>query len=313
MSDSGHWANIAERGSTFGMRILVSAYRIGGRPLFRVCLFPVILVFFLVRGELRRASLYYLQRMRPYQGADWRPGWLLGFRHFWQFAESLIDKFAIWFGDIHREHVHIYGVELIDELLSEGRGAVLAISHLGNFEVISALSATHDNVRLTVLHHTEHTKKFNQVLEQYSDRSQIDFMQVTQLDAAVAIKLSEKVSCGELIALAADRIPVNNSSAVSACDFLDETASFPIGCYVLAHALQVPVICVFCIKQENTYNIYFETLSKPVSARGEKRAELINQAAQKYAALLQAYCVRAPLQWFNFYQFWRQEKECGDE
>jgi predicted LPLAT superfamily acyltransferase len=38
-------------------------------------------------------------------------------------------------------------------------------------------------------------------------------------------------------------------------------------------------------------------------ARGE-RERALREWAQRYAGRLEHYCLRAPHQWFNFYDFW---------
>ena len=39
------------------------------------------------------------------------------------------------------------------------------------------------------------------------------------------------------------------------------------------------------------------------------RARIIQQAATRYAALLEQQCREAPLQWYNFYDFWNDDEK----
>lgn len=312
MSQSRHWADIAETGTSIGMRILVLAYRLGGSRLFKICLFPVICFYFLLRSDSRQASAEYLHRVRTKATQLPPVTLLLCFKHFWQFALALIDKFAIWMGKISVDQVVLHNLELVDQLVANKQGGIFAISHLGNFEICHALSQSHPGVKLTVLHHTKHAEKFNQVFKQYTVESTVQMLQVTDMDAALAMQLSEKVGRGEFIAIAADRVPINNPSATVACEFLGEPANFPRGPYVLANALAVPILLLICIKQQGTYHIYFETLSGGGKVTRSEREAFIHKTAEKFSKRLEYYTCKVPLQWFNFYDFWHKTETATD-
>jgi len=306
MSQSRHWADIAETGTAIGMRLLVLAYRLGGSWLFKICLFPVICFYFLLRSDSRKASTEYLHRVRTKATQLPPVTLLLCFKHFWQFGLALIDKFAIWMGKISVDDVVLHNLELVDERVASKQGAIFAISHLGNFEICHAISQSHPGVKLTVLHHTKHAEKFNKVFNQYTSESTVQMLQVTEMDAALAMTLSEKVGRGEFVAIAADRVPINNPSATVACEFLGELANFPRGPYVLANALEVPILLLVCIKQHGTYHVFFEKLSEGGKVTRSERETFIQKTAEKFAKRLEYYTCKEPLQWFNFYDFWQK-------
>lgn len=311
MSDSSHWASIAETGTTLGMRFLIFAYRVGGRGLFKLFLFPVMLFYFVLRADSRRASREYLQRvscrMENYPPVDWR----LVFAHFWQFGLALIDKFAIWMGKLGEADLVMHNRELIEELVAQGKGGVFAISHLGNFEIISAMSQTHEGVKLTVLQHTHHAEKFNKLLTTYTSAARVEFLQVTDMDMALAIRLSERTGNGEFVAIAADRVPISEQSSTIGCEFFGDTAPFPAGPHVLAYVLNVAVIALFCVREGDLYHIYFEQIAEPAKQTGLSREEFVRQSAERFARRLEHHTRRQPLQWFNFYDFWQADKRFG--
>ncbi len=61
---------------------------------------------------------------------------------------------------------------------------------------------------------------------------------------------------------------------------------------------------MFCIKQQARYSIYIEQFAECFSLPRKERAQVLDSAVQEYAKRLQHYCLKAPLQWFNFYPFW---------
>jgi predicted LPLAT superfamily acyltransferase len=126
------------------------------------------------------------------------------------------------------------------------------------------------------------------------------------MDAARAIQLSERLANGEFIAIAADRVPVSNPTAMINCEFLGEQASFPRGPFVLASILEAPIIMMICIKQHGIYHVYFEMLSEGGKIARSDREDFILHTAQIYTQRLEHYTCKEPLQWFNFYDFWHK-------
>jgi predicted LPLAT superfamily acyltransferase len=306
MSSPKHWADIAETTTVIGIRILILAYRIGGPLLFKVCLFPVICFYFLFRNDSRRSSKEYLERVQKKATQLPAVTSLLSFRHLWQFGLAQIDKFAIWTGSISIDKVVIHNAALIEQLIQNKQGGIFAVSHLGNLEICHALTQNQPDLKLTMLVHTKHAENFNHILNQYTNSSAVKIIQVTDMDAAVAMQLSEKIEQGEFIAIAADRVPVNNPTATVPCKFLGEQANFPRGPFILANILAVPLILLICIKQRGTYHVYFETLSEGGKVARSDREDFIHHTAQTYAQRLEHYTCKEPLQWFNFYDFWHK-------
>lgn len=304
-ASSTHWAELSEAGGLLGLRFLFACFKLGGRPLFKLVLAPVILYFFLFRRQARAASLAYLRRVKHAGALPASSSLLwLSAQHFWNFGNALIDKLAVWMGQIPREQVHIQGDEIIFNLRAKKQGCVLVISHLGNFEICRCLSARHPGMRLTVLMHTKHAQKFNRLMQEKASASQLDILQVTDITPATAMLLSERIEQGEFVAIAGDRVPISNPENSLLVDFLGDKAALPLGPFTLASILRAPMIGLFCLRESAGFGIYFKQLSdgEPVPRR-ERQAHL-QQLAQAYATELESHCCRQPLQWFNFFDFW---------
>lgn len=306
MKTSKHWADITETTTVIGIQILLFVYRVGGPLLFRIFLFPVICFYFLFRDDSRQASKKYLERVQKKSTDIPATTQLLSFKHFWQFGLAQIDKFAIWTGKIPIDKVVLHNAELAEQLIQNKQGGVFAVSHLGNLEICHALTKSQPGLKLTMLVHTKHAEKFNRILNQYTKSSAVKIMQVTDMDAAVAMQLSDKIEQGEFIAIAADRVPVNNPAATISCEFLGEQANFPRGPFVLASALAVPMFLLICIKQRGVYHMYLETISEGNKVARSDREDFILHTAHTYAQRLEYYTCKEPLQWFNFYDFWHK-------
>lgn len=306
MSDEQHWVRHPETASLHGIRFLIAVYRLAGLWPMRLCLAPVVLCYALFHRSARRASADYRRRMHRFNPAfpAPRPWHLL--RHLWQFATSLLDKFAVWMGDITRDQVTLHNGGLIDELLDRQQGALILISHLGNFEICQALSETRPRLKLTVLLHTLNAAKFNAVLGQYQRNSQIELVQVTDLDIGTAIQLKAKIDAGEFVAIAADRAGIGTGRSLER-NFLGSAAAFPEGPFALAVALEAPVLAIHSLKQESRYHIHFDELAPGGSLPRSQRRAHREALASAFVARLEHYCLKAPWQWYNFFPFWKSD------
>lgn len=302
---SEHWAQLSEAGGLMGMRFLFGCFKLGGRPLFKLVLAPVILYYFLCRRQARAASLAYLRRVQRAGGVPPKAclHWL-SLQHFWQFGNALVDKLAVWLGQISRAQVEIYGDEIIFQLRAKQQGCLLVISHLGNFEICRCLSSRHPGMRLTVLMHTKHAQKFNRLMQEQAGDSQVDIVQVSEITPATAMMLSERIERGEFVAIAADRVPLTNPENCLLVDFLGDQAALPVGPFSLGGILRAPMVSLFCLREAAGYGIYFKQLSDDQPVPRRQRQQHLQQLAQVYARELEHHCLRQPLQWFNFFDFW---------
>jgi predicted LPLAT superfamily acyltransferase len=309
-SRSSHWSNIGESGTVLGMQILLWVYRLLGRRVFRWVLAPVMLYYVTVKPSAKAASQQYLDRIQTQldspSNAQEQPR-LTPFAHFMSFGETLLDKFLAWMGHIAREDVIFENRELLNHIDQTGQGGIIVISHLGNTEICSALAHQLPNIRLTLLVYTQHADKFNSMMKRVSPDAQINFLQVTDMSPATAMLLNERVEQGELIVIAGDRTPVTGDARISYVDFLGEQAPMPQGAFILASLLKCPVYLMFCLKQSSRYHIYVETFAEKVTLKRQERQQALDNVVQDYANRLAYYCKKAPLQWFNFYDFWRHQ------
>jgi predicted LPLAT superfamily acyltransferase len=87
--------------------------------------------------------------------------------------------------------------------------------------------------------------------------------------------------------------------------FLGRPARFPLEPFLLGGVLRCPVSLVLCLRMgPSRYRTVLRPLSdgspRPRAERDKHARELL----ERYALLLESECVRAPYQWFNFYEFW---------
>lgn len=298
-----HWADINEVSASFGLKILFFIYRIFGRSPVLIILYPVISWFFLASRVARESSRDYLSRLYVYSGGKSpKPSSLNIFRHLYAFGECILDRLIIWSGRIDDLPYSLQGLEEFHSHASAGHGAVVAVSHLGNLDFCRAIGQLYPDINLTVLVHTNHAVKFNQLLKSINPESALNIIQVSKFSMHDAMLLSEKIEKGGLIAIAGDRVPLLWGNTVNV-NFMGSKAEFPVGAYMLAKTLGCPLFSLISIKVGGKYELSCHKISE---LGGGDRPRSIQEAAQVFANRLEEGCLKSPFQWFNFYPFWQQ-------
>ena len=300
-----HWASIDEVSFVAGMRLLFWICRVFGRWPFRVALYPVLGWYLLTQPRARNASRDFLRRMQRHTGRR-VPGVLA---HFASFGENILDKLLLWGGLFRTDDVQLHGGDVVDRAVAAGTGGILVCAHLGNVELTRVLSRQRHDIKTTVLVHTKHAQAFNRLMGKLDPASQMNLLQVTEMTPATAIMLSERVQQGEFVVIAGDRVPVSDgargNSHVALADFLGAPAPFPVGPYLLAGILQCPIYLLFTIRAQGVTEVHIEHFRDGVRLPRKHREQELAALAAAYARRLEHYCMRAPLQWFNFYDFWQ--------
>jgi predicted LPLAT superfamily acyltransferase len=306
---SEHWASVGENTWVGGITFLLFVHRWLGRWPFRVAVFPVVFANWLLRPTLRGASQEYLRRIASRSPGGGKPGVLASLGHIMFFAESLLDKLLAAGGRFPAERVRVEGREALRQQIATGRGALIVTAHMGCLELCQHLADESGGVvRLNILTHTRHAEQFNRIVERLNPGSNVRFMEVTDFGPAVAMRLAERVAAGECVALAGDRVPVKGT-AMTSVPFLGEPANFPVGPYVLAALLDCPLYLLCSIREGKGYTVHFERLAEQVRLPRAKRSACLAEYADLYARALERMLLRSPLDWFNFFDFWKQGHE----
>ena len=304
MSEQQHWAARQERGSFWLMKVTAFGMRVLGRRVLSPILYGIVFYFFLFGRTARRSAWQYRQRLATWAAqpqlapSHWRV-----FKQFMAFAESLLDKLDVWNGKLDIAQIEIVDPANLRSQLRGPRGQMLVGAHLGNLEVCRALAELGEQVTMNVLVHTKHAEHFNRLLGE-AGATHLRLIQVSELNPAIMLQLSQRLEHGEWLAIAGDRVPLHGGRHVQV-DFLGAPAAFPQGPWLLAGLLQCPINLLFCLKVHGRYRITLEPFADAITWRRSDRDQVIAQCAGRYAERLGHYCLQAPAQWFNFYPFWK--------
>lgn len=303
-----HWASHQERGSFWLMKLTAFGVRVLGRRLLSPVLYAIVFYFFLFGRRARRSIWQYQERLATWSGRDeLRPSQRRVFGQFMAFADALLDKLDVWNGKLRIEQIEIVDPAQLRHQLRGERGQMLVGAHLGNLEVCRALAELGEQVTMNVLVHTKHAERFNRLLGE-AGASHLRLIQVSELDPAIMLQLSQRLDRGEWLAIAGDRVPLHGGRNVRV-DFLGHQAAFPQGPWLLAGLLKCPVNLLLCLKQQGRYQVILEPFAEAVQWKRSDRQQVIAQWTARYAERLGQYCLQAPQQWFNFYPFWKTDDD----
>jgi predicted LPLAT superfamily acyltransferase len=299
------WAARRERGSLLALRFMAWVAVSLGRPVARLLLHPITLYFLLFAAAPRRHSARYLGRVlgRP---ATWRDQ----YRHFHSFASTVLDRVYFVRGQTQALDLQMRGDAGCDDTLASGQGGFLVGAHLGSFESLHAAGKSFPGMRVTMVMYPDNARKIHGVLQALAPEFKLAVIGIGNAGSTLAIR--DALNDGHLVGLLGDRYLGAESARTPGIEipFLGVPALFSDGPLRLALLLKRRVIfMVGLFLGGRRYDVRFETLADfrhpPVDPAA--REALLRQALHDYVARLEALCREAPYNWFNFYDYWRED------
>ncbi|QAU24442.1 acyltransferase [Dyella sp. M7H15-1] len=299
---STHWQAQREGGSRASIGLLMSVALRCGRGFIQWCLYPITLYYFLKRGPERRASRDYLTRLFGRPASIWQV-----LKHLHCFAVTMADRIYLLAGGEQGFDIEVHGLEQLQQCVAQGCGVLLVGSHQGSFEVLRALSGRSPEVPLRVLLDKQKTPAMTELFEALAPKVGEAVIDVSRGGAAITLAVAETCQAGGMVALLADRGRAHE--VLRKADFLGKPAPFPIGPWLLANTLQVPVVLCFGLyRGGRRYALSFELFAERVEIPRDGRHHALDVVLQRYAQRLEHYARLEPYNWFNFYDFWRQDE-----
>lgn len=291
------WMTRPERGTVLGIRALLLFVRVFGRRGAGVLLAVIAFYYTLFARKARAASRDYLRRIgRPH-------GFWASCRHIYTFARCALDRVFFVRGDFDRFKVTHTGLEHLERLADGRRGAILLGAHLGSFEVLRA-GSVRKRLPIHILAYWQNARMINGFLRTVGADFDVRVIAVDPADTSYILAAREAIERGELVAVLGDRVGVNDKTCTAT--FLGAPARFPTGPYTLAALLKCPIYLTFGLYHgPDRYDLYCEPFGEHLELPRGRREEAAAAHAQRYADRLEHYCRLAPLNWFNFYDFWR--------
>lgn len=294
------------------MRIVAWLYRVVGHHLAAPLVYPIVSYFFLTDRAGRTASRAYLQQLFSTPGGARRlkraPRLSDSFRHYLEFGQTVMDRMGIWLGRADDFAVEVEGWENLENLIRDGRGGLILGAHVGSFDAMRLLARKSSPRTVKILMHTEHAAQIGEIFRQLGkisgNPSEMGVIPVRAGSFEHVLEVRQCIARGEVVAILADRLHPLERGGRTPVTFLGRTAYLPESPMRLAAAIGCPVVLMAGLRIESRrYVIVVESLAERLVLSRGSSTEL-RQACQRYADWLARLCERAPLQWFNFFDFW---------
>ncbi len=304
-----HWSNLREAGTFKGILFLLWVYRIFGRTIFSIVLYPVMAYFFIFKGLARKASYEYLTHHHDTYPTAWKrkPGYIEVYKHLYAFGQAVLDKLLAWTKHIEETEFVLANEEVVESFRAKEAGQLIVGSHIGNLEYCRGFMQRYKNKVINALVYDQHSANFINAMQSLNPKSRIHIYQVDSLDIQTILKLKAKIDAGEWLFIAGDRVPLSGEQRTVPVSFLKKTANLPIGPYMLAKVLQCEVHLMFSYRTTNN-KVRFEVVpfsEKVTLSRKDSNADLARYA-QTFASEMERQLKSAPYQWFNFYPYWNK-------
>jgi predicted LPLAT superfamily acyltransferase len=303
------WAEREERGSVWLLRFMAWLASTLGRRIARLVLHPITAYFVLFSPTARRHSIRYLRRALGRE-----PSWADGYRHVHTFASIVLDRLYFARGDVAQFDLRHSGGALLDEALARGQGAVMLGAHLGSFEALQAVGEQHASLRVAMVMYPANAQNIQRVLNAVAPANTLKIITIGHPGTTLAIR--DWLDAGGLVGMLGDRVLHEGQDGgkeegdVKRLPFLGTDAPFGLGPLRLAMMLKRRVFFMTALfRGGNRYEVRFEPLAdfseRPADAAA--REAQLHAALQGYVAKLEALCVEAPYNWFNFHDFWAED------
>lgn len=280
-----------------GYRIFVWVMKTAGlRFAYGLLLFVAGWYLLFARSSNRHLRYYFRQRL----GYSRAKTFGAMYRNYFVFGQSLIDKVALMAGLDVPFSYDFEGEVWLRQMVIQGRGGLLMSAHIGNWEIAGHL-LKRLNTTINVVMYDGEDEQIKAYLESVTGGRNMKLILIKN-DLSHIFAISDALSNNELVCMHADRFVEGNKTINSV--FLGEAAAFPAGPFVLASRLKVPVSFVFAFKETSSHYHLFAT--EPRDYSGFAKTDRLDTLLNDFVAEMEAKTRRYPLQWFNYYDFWKK-------
>ncbi|MBX7160970.1 MAG: phosphatidylinositol mannoside acyltransferase [Acidimicrobiia bacterium] len=197
----------------------------------------------------------------------------------------------------------IEGWEHIARPLDDGRGVILALPHVGQWEVAAAWMHHHGQHLTAVAERLDPPELYDWFVEMRENRLGLDIVSVD--DPVAGRKLIEALRAGEVVTLLSDRDLTGNGPEV---EFFGELTTLPAGPARLA--IQTGAALVPVAVYEDGWWRYRAVLRPELEVPAEgTKAERTQALTQQLAYELEGMIRRAPSQWHLLQPNWPSDFE----
>ena len=196
------------------------------------------------------------------------------------------------------------GEEHIDEVLARGKGCIIVVGHLGNWDAAGAWVGARGNRLVTVAEVLKPRRMFDFFVDH---RARLG-MTIYPAQAGVTERLVQAVNDGAVVAILGDRDLKGKGPVVTFCG---EETTFPVGPAAVAMRTGVPIIVagVYGVELAGGKRGWLGDISAPIELPDANDPDALQSLTQQVATALETAIKRRPEEWHVFQPFWTADRK----
>jgi predicted LPLAT superfamily acyltransferase len=258
--------------------------------------------YFLFARQRRKVSKDFYCVLFPEKGRYYHL-WCV-WKQYQRFTNLFRDRFILL--DYDKISYQAHGWEHLHEVLENGQGGIILMSHVGNWEIAAhLLKRRKEDLKLLLYLGTRQKEQLEKLQKENLTQSDIKVIAVDQ-DGGSPFNLIESnavLKAGGLVSLTGDIIWSDAQRQVPV-EFLGHEVFLPESPHLMSMISDRPLFTLFCMRTgRNKYTVH---ISPPTLVRADsrkRRSEAVRKSAQSYADLLEKMVRQYPDQWFHFEPF----------
>jgi KDO2-lipid IV(A) lauroyltransferase len=178
-----------------------------------------------------------------------------------QTGQTLTETASLWLGDPEKNRRRVSavsGADILDEAIENGRGVIVILPHLGNWEMFNVYY--NHRVPMTALYSPPEIKVFERFLDKVRNRFRNDVVPTTRNGLAQLYRVLKK---GQVVTILPDQVPANGEFA----PFFGQSAFTDVLIPRLVRKSGARVICAY-VKRLSTpgkFEVVFKSADDGVS------------------------------------------------
>ncbi len=282
-----------------------------GHWFFRLSAWFVATGYFFLFPKRVAVSVRFYRALYPDRSAAYALG--CAWRQYHNFTEVFLDRHRLEAGE--RIEYDSQGWEHLEAAVAEGKGGILLMSHLGNWEMAAHLLKRKGKAIPLMLYMGARNREQIEKMQKESLAESGIRVVTADPDGGSPFDILEGLSflrSGGIVSMTGDVIWHKDQRAVPV-EFLEHEARVSEIPHTLALVSGAPILVLFTFRTGNAR--YAFSLTEPRPVRAESRADrnaAVRRSAQAYADLLEKTLREHPLEWYHFRPFLGKKRSDSD-